>query len=535
MKWLSFYDLTGIQPYIFGSNQLQENLGASYLVKQALEVWLAKAASEVGAEFQWAGGGNAMVTSQGPDQARRAALLLSAKLHKDAPGLNVACAHHEWDESPESFESVRLKLEEKLNCFKAGRWPEASFDGAGVTAACTSTGEPAVARDNNRWLGAAAQARLDNNNAARDDIQNLFELSSFTDAKGHSRSLVWTKEIDKLGRSRGEQSVIGVIHFDGNGMGHRFRDAKSLAKLHELSVAVNWAGKETLCDALSWALKNLAGITDQDRRGFELHAENKKGPDSALCFPVRPIVYGGDDITLVCESRIALDLAAELLRSWHRRTADLPGGPAHACAGVAMVGAHYPFYRAYELAEELCKSAKRQLIQQENASLLDWEFIAGAGLTSLKQRRERLYKAVSGEQLHARPYYVLGEAPATESFRNWNWFRDTLVAELQVQDETHTRFKELAGILALGPKATGIHLERLKDRFGLLRRKPEIRDNTEPYRKLRLPEPKFQPLLDGFANGKTPYLDAIELMDRVLPLDCYPKNSTQKANSEDVS
>lgn len=390
MKHLSLYDLTGIQPYIFGSNLLRENLGASFLVKQA-------------------------------------------------PGLHVACAHEEWDETADGFQQTRHNLEEKLNHFKAGRWPEATFDGAGVTAACTSTGEPAVAWADDRWQGAAATVRLDNADKAQNDLQKLFEPKSYTDTTGKLHRLVWTRQIDKIGRSRGEQSMIGVIHFDGNGMGQRFRKTNSLPDLCDLSKAVKQAGTQALQDALGWVRKNLPDITDPDRGGFRLHPEGDKREDnSPLCFPVRPIVYGGDDITLVCESRIALDLAAELLRAWHRHTADLPGGAAHACAGVALVLAHYPFYRAYKLAEELCKNGKRHLRDQKvGASVLDWEFISGAALTTLSQRRDKLYKASTGKQPHTRPYYVVVEPPATTSYRSWDWFRGTLVNALQEQQETH--------------------------------------------------------------------------------------------------
>ena len=33
-------DTTGIQPYIFGSNRLRENIGASYLVSEATDDWV---------------------------------------------------------------------------------------------------------------------------------------------------------------------------------------------------------------------------------------------------------------------------------------------------------------------------------------------------------------------------------------------------------------------------------------------------------------------------------------------------------------
>jgi hypothetical protein len=513
MKWLSLYDLTGIQSYIFGSNVLQENLGGSFLVKQASNKWLKEAAREVGAEFQWSGGGNAMVTADSPDQAKRVATLLSAHLHDHAPGLYVACAHQSWDGSDEDFLRQQQELHRQLNEYKASRWPPAVFDGAGVIEMCASTGEPAIWRDDSKWLGPAAKARLDHYEQARDDLQSLFRLKNYTDAKGNTHDLTWTAQFDYLGRSHGERSMLGVIHFDGNRMGERFKNL-SLSKLCQLSTAVNEAGKKTLIAALDWVLKNLSSITDKDSGGFELYSDKDKNH----CFPVRPIVYGGDDITLVCDGRIALDLAAELLRCWRKQTHNLPGGPAHACAGVAIVRVHYPFYRAYELAKKLCHETKIKIRkeQPDGASALDWEFIAGAGLATFRQRRDTLYEAASGEQLHARPYYVIGEPLATEPYRSWKWFRAILVNALQEQEDIHTRFKQLAGILYQGRGVTKIHLQRWRDRFGLQRG-----EQKQESKGIWLPEPAHSPLQDGFANNETPYLDAIELMDRVLPLRCY--------------
>lgn len=515
MSYLSLYDLTGIQPYIFGSNILQENLGGSYLVKQALNEWLEIIANKMGAELQWSGGGNAMVTTAGPDQAKQLATELSRRLHQTAPGLYVACAHQPWDGSDADFEARRQKLYRQLHANKAGRWPPATFDGAGFTAACVSTGESAIKWDerDERWLGPSARARLNYGKKATEVLQKIYPLPN---------DLVWTNQFDQLGRSRGDQSMLGVIHFDGNSMGQRFEGAHSLPELCELSKQVNEAGKRTLRAALDWVKINLAGITDANISGFKMSINNGKS-----CFPVRPIVYGGDDITLVCDARIALDLAAKLLLAWHRHTRDLLSEPAHACAGVALVRVHYPFYRAYQLAEDLCKKTKQYLRHRHEkygesieVSALDWEFIAGAGLATHDQRRKGdLYRATSDnqEQLHARPYYVIGDLSATRSYRHWDWFRTKLVYALQQQEETHTRFKELAGVLHQGARVTKIHLDRWRDRFGLSRAE-EWDDNADG---LWLPEPKNLPIRDGFLNNETPYLDAIELMDRILPLSCY--------------
>jgi hypothetical protein len=505
MSALSLYDLTGIQRYIFGSNVLKENLGGSFLVGLALGEWLNEAAEPAGAERLWSGGGNAMVRGSDLDRARQVATRLSALLHGSAPGLEVVCAHVEWDGSDQDFVRGREQLLAQVQAVKAGRWPAASFDGAGLTEYCAQTTEPAVHWEpkGGRWLGPTAMERLHRADQAQERLQGLFPLPD---------GLTWTTELNKLGRSRGSQSQLGVIHFDGNGMGRRFQRTKTLDEQVALSAAVKAAGEATLRAGLRWVLDRLPGIVDEDKGGFELARDG-----AHRCFPVRPIVYGGDDITLVCDGRLALDLAAELLQAWHETTAALPGGPAHACAGVALVRVQYPFYRAYRLAEHLCRNAKERLGDTaDRASALDWELIAGAGLATLAQRRDGdLYRA-GADRLHARPYYVLGDPPLTAPYRRWDWFRDVLLRALQDQSETHTRFKALGGVLQEGAGATESYLARLRDRFGLSR--AERVDEDGP---LCLPEPAGFPMQDGFANRETPYLDAIELMDRVLPADCY--------------
>lgn len=52
-------------------------------------------------------------------------------------------------------------------------------------------------------------------------------------------------------------------------------------------------------------------------------------------------------------------------------------GENSACAGVAIVHQSYPFYKAYEIAESLCSSAKKYNASLDkegcaNACAIDW-------------------------------------------------------------------------------------------------------------------------------------------------------------------
>ena len=99
----------------------------------------------------------------------------------------------------------------------------------------------------------------------------------------------------------------------------------------------------------------------------------------------------------------------------------------YACAGIATVKAHYPFARAYQLAEELTKKAKgfaRQAAQASNqpaesyGSALDWHFAASGLLGDLDEIRQREFHVHAG-CLHMRP--VLFE-PTDGKWRTWENF-----------------------------------------------------------------------------------------------------------------
>jgi hypothetical protein len=79
-----------------------------------------------------------------------------------------------------------------------------------------------------------------------------------------------------------------------------------------------------------------------------------------------------------------------------------------ACAGVAIVGTHYPFARAYGLAAELCQTAKLsgrgpRARQPEKESWLDFHIVRDGGSGSVQAVRDRNF---SGPLRLWRPWRV---------------------------------------------------------------------------------------------------------------------------------
>jgi len=218
--------------------------------------------------------------------------------------------------------------------------------------------------------------------------------------------------------------------------------------------------------------------------------------------PLRPILLGGDDLTFVCDGRIALDLAETALDVFNK--SDVPHlGKISACAGVAMVRVHAPFARAYELAEKLCTSAKRMLKKNNDPGCaLDWHIGACRPGEAIEDIRKRQYKA-NNHELTCRPYRL---DSGREDAESWRWLSGTLLDDPK---------------MGLRGKAWSRRRNKVKALAELAREGREsVHASLEAWRvvdtKLQLPQPIAG---NGFARTRTPLIDALELFDLHLVLE----------------
>src|SRR5579884_3604366 len=344
--WLVVVDTMQIQPYIFGSNRLRENVGAFYLVGAATGDWAFKAVRKVAprnnigrgntlidgawierdnldAEVLYAAGGNFVVLFGGDNErakglAKQFTALLSQHVLLEAPGLQLVIAGQQMNWHEEALGDKRIEVFHLLDVQKRTHARSAPLLGLSVTAACRSTGLPATGLV--RGIGDEPPYLASDEICAKVDVatrhggtlsqadQRLQEVIGL--AEGYS----YPADFDDMGATPGEYSHIAIVHADGNGVGQRIQE-----------------------------------ICNQHRKNDYYY------------LPFRPIVFGGDDVTFVCDGRLGLSLATMYLREFEKRTAAAKlgkdGGSLTACAGIAIVKSHYPFARAYELADELSKTA----------------------------------------------------------------------------------------------------------------------------------------------------------------------------------
>jgi hypothetical protein len=249
--WLVVVDTMQIQPYIFGSNRLRENVGASYLVGAATGDWAFDAVQQVAprnnigpgntlidggwiehgnldAEVLYAGGGNFVVLFGGDDErAKELAKQFTARLSQhvllEAPGLQLAIAGQQMNWYEDALRDKRNEVFHLLDVQKRTPARSAPLLGLSVTAACRSTGLPAtglvlgiggeppyLASDEILAKVDVAWPQENGTSLADDRLQQVI---------GRPEGYRYPADFDDMGATPGEYSHIAIVHADGNGVG----------------------------------------------------------------------------------------------------------------------------------------------------------------------------------------------------------------------------------------------------------------------------------------------------------------------------
>ncbi len=512
-------DTAGIQNYIFGSNILKQNVGASELVHCATQdrvyqelVGLGTTnvdrsgnvndqatieSSAIDSELVYAGGGNAVVLFRLPDAARKFTRRLTRRVLQEAPGLQVVVAHTEFDWDTQALSQIVSATLEKARQKKHHLPVSTPLLGLGVTADCQYTGLPAVGMNQDgKRVSAEVQAKEAAFDAAHRRLTNVLSLEGYE----------IPKDFDDFGRTKGESSYIAVIHTDGNGMGKRIAaiaDGHSqpannrpyIQAIRAFSLSVGKTAEEALKATFRQLIQS---INPDGKIGGEVPVRDGK-------LPLRPIVFGGDDVTFVCDGRLGLTLTEFYMRQITAQPlAD--GRPLSVRAGIAVVKSHFPFARAYALAEDLTHSAKRYLNERQappynerDLSAIDWHFAIGGVVLDLEQIRKREYTVEAGK-LTMRPIRLGTSAPW--DWRSWETFA-ALVQEFQGEKwaEHRNKIKALRDALRSGPGAVQQFLT-LYSLPGLY----QIPDSPDSAR-------------TGWIGDRCTCFDAIEVLEFFVPLE----------------
>jgi hypothetical protein len=449
----------GNQAFIFATNKLRENVGASELTYRAGTRFVLQAVGDAGGpklysddpqalrdtllnprrnpplessawpvEVILATSGKALLLVRDEATARKIVQRATEYALREAPGLDVAGVVSDdfrLDQKPlhEVVKKVH-ELHESLRATLPG--PTLRFLRLPVVVECATSGLPATGIDR-RHGGADPRSAVSfhKHRAAQEGLQRLTALASHR----RFRLPLNLEDLDRLGTI----DWLAVVHADGNGLGeiflkfHKYTGTSTPAqnrdyvdKLRRFSLALDVCTEEAFCAALGemYPRWQAAQQRRQRRRGERV--------GTSRYLPLVPLVLGGDDLTVVCDGRLAVPFTVDFLRAFEQQTArkdvldgitpELAGEAFKAdrlssCAGVAIVKPHFPFHTAYELAEDLLQSAKKVKKQVKRnrdgdlpCSAVDYHVLYDVSGADLADIRSRLVQDGGKTNLVARPY-----------------------------------------------------------------------------------------------------------------------------------
>lgn len=374
------------------------------------------------------GGGNAAILFSSFDNAKDFTEKYTEYLLENVPGLEASVAHVKDVDMGKTgaLKNAWATMQTVEMPKQKARLVAQPLLGLSVTSECVYTGLPAVkdvpknpeTKEPSVLVSAQAFVKQDQStvDAAKQRLKDLLGLDAFN----------YPADFEELGGERGKSSFIAVVHIDGNGMGKRIQaytnnedNRKMITLMREFSNSLNQVG----LDAMKTACKYLAMYSGEFPDRFDpkeiVHIDS-------FHLPIRPLVFGGDDVTFVCDGRLGLALAVKLLQAFSN--ANLPDKQrTFACAGVAIVHSHYPFARAYKLAEELCQSAKEKARKWDNdnrVSLINWHIASSGRTLDWDETQKREFANPNG-QLLLRPLVVdKAEGVSTPTWQTWQTFTE---------------------------------------------------------------------------------------------------------------
>ena len=387
---ITLVSVGSIQRYIFGTNRLRENAGASRLVRDAMEWWSKNASSNLIYE----GGGNAALAFDDMDASKRAVEFWSRDCYENQPGLRLVAGHGEAEAPYDAYRAAEKALGVCADASTAGAMPGA----LPVVRHCTATGLAASENVDGAWLSREAASKARGGKRAKEER-----------VRDTGSAWVLPADLGDLGTTEGE-SPIAIVHADANGFGKIFHDAVDNLKgadLTQLRTDLNALSQKirTATEAALQAVKEELFASESHWKRWGIRAKTahftaESGPTDKIVLPLLPLISEADDLTFITHGKLGIALAAAYLRHFPKKCEEAGlGNDKSACAGILICHQKFPFSRAYGLAEDLCGNAKKASRLAISSAYLDFHILQGGVSGPLSSMRQSAYRRAYGRPI----------------------------------------------------------------------------------------------------------------------------------------
>ena len=394
---LTIVEISQKQAYIFTSNKLRENAERSaeiaWVTSSDFFKESCKGCYDEGQNLVYAGGGHTVLCFSDESEAKAFNMQLTQTILKDFPDMELFTKNVEYDDSCSPSENL-TKLTQALEKKKAIRRASFKQGTFGVEQIDRNSFKPVRIKTESVW-----EKDID---SREKDIDRTMIPSGYRNVN----------VFEKMTIEGGKTNFLAIVHIDGNGMGARINRLYEKLENEKLS----W-------DDFRKRIREYSDRIDADyKEAYKEMLEDivcSEIMEGKTTLPIRRIIISGDDICFAADGKLGIEAARVYIEKLTQKTNEIDGEKYAACAGVSITHIKYPFFRSYEMAEELCSNAKKHgalISPKDNGasiSLIDWHISFGEFKHTLEEERVE-YKSKDEERIIARPYIVNGDDPKGE-------------------------------------------------------------------------------------------------------------------------
>lgn len=396
-KYLYGAAVQGIQGFIFQTNTLKEIVGASELVEDVCtNLFAEQLGKKCGGELKddvnaiINAAGNVKYIFESEEQCRKVFRDFPKSVLQKAPGITISQAVVEMGDDEENLSDSIRELEYKLRGQRNKPLQSMTLGLMGMQRS-RETGLPET-----RLVGKGQYCDESTyQKIASINKRELWKKATGLDVKEDLDYLAG-KLTDNISYFTGDNDWIAVIHADGNGLGKIVRVIGEGGSKNDFREFSSLLDKST-CDAAKSAFASV----------FK---------DDSKHIPFRPIVLGGDDLTVIIRGDMAMEFTKNYLKAFGENTkenfkeladkfpeANLVNGLT-ACAGVAFIKSSFPYYYGYNLADELCSAAKKASDREK--SCLMFHKVQDSYVSSFEEIKRRELTTPDGYSFEFGPYFL---------------------------------------------------------------------------------------------------------------------------------
>ncbi len=422
-KYLYGANVKAVQKFIFQTNKLKEIIGASELVEQICTSMFEEQVGKthyISANCIIAAAGIIKYIFEDETECQSLVRVFPKSVFNAAPGIVFSQAVVQMAGGQPTGEELK-ELEQRLKT-QRNKAVSPLETGLRITERSRRTGLPGVVFESEEALDQATKLKKKANKEGKESLGKKLYPEGVR--------YLFPSDIKEIASKK---NYLAIIHADGNNLGKAIRNLnEDQAGLnnHEKSSTERNRDFSLAIEAATLAAAKTA-ITSTFK---EIIVKSEDSDGQTVTLPMRPVLLGGDDFTVICNAEYALELTTVFLTEFEKESAlafqskDLNLPALTACAGIAYIKTNYPFHYGAKLAEDLCgfsKNVAKQEQPDQVPACLTFHRVQSSFVGEYSDLIEReLAAPATGLSFCGGPYFISQNPTIEELMAQVKWLRN---------------------------------------------------------------------------------------------------------------